>query len=34
VDQILGGSLTPMLAFLADSDELSDQDVDELERLV
>ncbi|HVT12611.1 MAG TPA: BlaI/MecI/CopY family transcriptional regulator [Fimbriimonadaceae bacterium] len=34
VTQILGGSVTPVLAFLADTDELSDEDVDELERLV
>ena len=34
VSQILGGSVSPVLAFLADTDELTDEDIDELERLV
>ena len=34
VDSILGGSVTPVLAFLAQTDELTEQDIDELERLV
>ena len=34
VDQILGGSISPVLAFLADADELTDRDIDELEEFV
>jgi len=34
VDQILGGSVSPVLAFLADAGELTEQEIDELERLV
>ncbi|MFI5384490.1 MAG: BlaI/MecI/CopY family transcriptional regulator [Fimbriimonadales bacterium] len=34
VDHILGGSVSPVLAFLADADRLTDEEIDELEQLV
>ena len=34
VEQILGGSVSPFVAFLQDADRLTDQDIDELEQLV
>lgn len=34
VEQSLGGSLTPFLAYLADSDDLSDDELDDLKQLI